>query len=78
MLEGDDEFAKYLVYQLNLHLGSQLLVQAILFHNQVEVVVEGITNSILYLFSKLGVQVVWLIRKLNTFHPQVHFRHASI
>ena len=78
MLEGDNEFAKYLVYELNLHFGSQLLVQTILLHNQVEVIVEGITHSILYLFSKLRVQIVWLIRKLDTLHPQVHFGHASI
>lgn len=51
MLKRDDELAKYLVYQLDLHLGSQLLIQAILLNNQVEVIVEGIANSILDLFS---------------------------
>ena len=39
---------------------------------------EGISNSILDLFSKLGVQFIGLVGKLNTFHPEFHLRHASI
>lgn len=50
-----------LVDELSLHLGGQLLVQSVLFHNQVEVEVEGVGDGVLDQFAESGRYVVGLV-----------------
>lgn len=55
MLEPAHELVEDLVNQCCLHLWRQLLIQVILFHNQVEIEVESICHSFLDLLAKLRV-----------------------
>ena len=56
-----DKLPKYLIYQLVLHFWRQLLVQVILFNNQIKVIVEGIADRVLDFLTELWVEVVRFI-----------------
>ena len=56
-----DELPKYLIYQLVLHFWRQLLVEVILFNDQVKVIVESIAYRVLDFLTELWVEVVWFV-----------------
>ena len=70
--EAGDELIENLVDQLSLHLGSQLLVQVILFDNQVIILSERLVHGILNALGQVRWHIVGLVTPLNSLHPQVH------
>ena len=58
MFKHADELPKYLIYQLVLHFWRQLLVEVILFNDQVKVIVESIAYRVLDFLTELRVEVV--------------------
>jgi len=77
-VEPLDELLENLVDQLCLHLGWQLLVQAVLLHDQVEVEVESLGDCSLDRLAKARVEVVGLVRLLDAFHPQVELVESRV
>lgn len=72
VLESLDELVKDFLYQFSLHLRSQLLVQLVLFNDQVIIRAEGLLDSFLDSLRQFRWHVVWLVTALDSLHPEVH------
>ena len=70
--EAGDKLIENLVDQLSLHLRSQLLVQVILFNDQVIILSERLVYGILNALGQVRWHIVGLVTSLNSLHPQVH------
>ena len=61
IFEAIDELLEYLLYQFSLHLWWQLLVQSVLFHNQVIISVEGSAHRLVDRLGQLRRHVVRVV-----------------
>ena len=72
-----NEVFEQLFNQLSLHLRWQLLVQTVFFYDYVEVKVKRLRNGGLDWPSHTRMQVIGLVRLLDTFHPEVELSESS-
>ena len=76
VLEPLDELVEDGLDQLGLHLRGELVVQAVLLHDQVMIIVERILNRELYIAVQVILKMVRLIAELYLFHPDQQTVHA--